>query len=40
VFAGGYKAKAKNGEVKLGDKLPVPQMGTVQTRFPRRRRKR
>ena len=39
VFAGGYKAKAAKGEVKLGDRLPVPQMGTVQTRFPRRRRK-
>ncbi len=39
IFAGGYEAKASNGEVKLGDKLPVPQMATVQTRFPKRRRR-
>ncbi|MEO0562910.1 MAG: hypothetical protein AAF125_12440, partial [Chloroflexota bacterium] len=39
VFSGGYKAKASKGDVSLGDRLPVPQMGTVLTRFPRRKRR-
>jgi glycine hydroxymethyltransferase len=39
VFAGGFKAKAAKGDIGIGDRLPVPQMGTILSRFPRRRRR-
>ena len=39
VFAGGFKGPSTNGDLKIGDRLPVPQMGSVISRFPRRNKK-
>ena len=39
VFAGGFKAKPDSGHVRIGDRLPVPQRGTIIRRFPRQRRR-
>jgi glycine hydroxymethyltransferase len=37
VFAGGYTANGKS-HARIGDKLPIPQNGTVMSRFPKRKK--